>query len=96
MTAALIGFAILIALSFTGMPLAFATLLTGFVGFGLMRDWDSAVAMSGQQIGEMIVNPNLVVVPIFILMGELIRRDRLAIHANLPDQRQYAVFKIVT
>ena len=55
MTAALIGFAILIALSFTGMPLAFATLLTGFVGFGLMRDWDSAVAMSGQQIGEMIV-----------------------------------------
>ena len=55
MTAALIGFAILIALSFTGMPLAFATLLTGFVGFGLMRDWDSAVAMSGQQIGEMLV-----------------------------------------
>ena len=47
MTAALIGFAILIALSFTGMLLAFATLLTGFVGFGLMRDWDSAVAMSG-------------------------------------------------
>ena len=78
MTAALIGFAILIALSFTGMPLAFATLLTGFVGFGLMRDWDSAVAMSGQQIGEMIVNPNLVVVPIFILMGELIRRGGIA------------------
>jgi hypothetical protein len=29
MTAALIGFAILIALSFTGIPLAFATLLGG-------------------------------------------------------------------
>lgn len=78
MTAALIGFAILIALSFTGIPLAFATLLVGFVGFGLVRGWESAIAMSGQQIAEMIVNPNLVVVPIFVLMGEFIRRGRIA------------------
>ena len=78
MTAALIGFAILIALSFTGIPLAFATLLVGFVGFGAVRGWESAIAMSGQQIAEMIVNPNLVVVPIFVLMGEFIRRGRIA------------------
>ena len=78
MTAALIGFAILIALSFTGIPLAFATLLVGFVGFWTVRGWESAVAMSGQQIAEMIVNPNLVVVPIFVLMGEFIRRGRIA------------------
>ena len=78
MTASLIGFAILIALSFTGIPLAFATLLVGFVGFGLIRGWESTVVMSGQQIAEMIVNPNLVVVPIFILMGEFIRRGGIA------------------
>lgn len=66
MTAALIGFAILIALSFTGIPLAFATLLVGFIGFTLVRGMDSAIAMSGQQIAEMIINPNLVVVPIFV------------------------------
>ena len=78
MTIALIGFAILIALSFTGIPLAFATLLVGFVGFWFVRDMDSAIAMSGQQIAEMIVNPNLVVVPIFVLMGEFIRRGRIA------------------
>ncbi|MDN5250372.1 TRAP transporter large permease [Betaproteobacteria bacterium LSUCC0117] len=78
MTTALIGFAILIALSLTGIPLAFATLLVGFVGFWFVRDWDSAVAMSGQQIAEMITNPNLVVVPIFVLMGEFIRRGRIA------------------
>ncbi len=78
MSVALIGFAVLVALSFTGMPLAFATLLVGFVGFGLIRGLDSAIAMSGQQIGEMIVNPNLVVVPIFVLMGEFIRRGGIA------------------
>lgn len=78
MTTALVGFAILIALSLTGIPLAFATLLVGFVGFWFVRDWDSAVAMSGQQIAEMITNPNLVVVPIFVLMGEFIRRGRIA------------------
>ena len=78
MTAALIGFAILIVLSFTGIPLAFATLLVGFIGFWTVRGWDSSVAMAGQQIAEMISNPNLVVVPIFVLMGEFIRRGRIA------------------
>jgi tripartite ATP-independent transporter DctM subunit len=78
MTAALIGFAILIALSFTGIPLAFATLLVGFSGFWWARGWESAIAMSGQQLSEMFVNPNLVVVPIFVLMGEFIRRGRIA------------------
>lgn len=78
MTAALIGFAILISLSFTGIPLAFAALLVGFVGFWTMRGWESALAMSGQQIAEMFINPNLVVVPIFVLMGEFIRRARIA------------------
>ena len=78
MTAALIGFAILIALSFTGISLAFATLLVGFIGFWSIRGLESSIAMSGQQIAEMIVNPNLVVVPIFVLMGEFIRRGRIA------------------
>ncbi|MEO7242218.1 MAG: TRAP transporter large permease [Variovorax sp.] len=78
MTAALVGFAILLAISFTGIPLAFATLIVGFVGFALSRGFDSAVAMAGQQIAEMIISPNLVVVPIFILMGEFIRRGGIA------------------
>jgi tripartite ATP-independent transporter DctM subunit len=78
MTAALIGFAILIALSLTGIPLAFATLLVGFSGFWWARGWESAIAMSCQQLSEMFVNPNLVVVPIFVLMGEFIRRGRIA------------------
>lgn len=78
MEVALIGFLVLIAISFTGIPLAFATLLVGFAGFAWVRGWESAVVMSGQQLGEMFTNANLVVVPIFILMGELIRRAGIA------------------
>jgi tripartite ATP-independent transporter DctM subunit len=78
MTAALIGFAVVILLSFTGIPLAFATLLVGFAGFWWARGLEATLAMSGQQIAELIVNPNLVVVPVFVLMGEFVRRGRIA------------------
>ncbi|QIM48808.1 TRAP transporter large permease [Pusillimonas sp. DMV24BSW_D] len=75
---AIIGFCALIALSFTGIPLAYASLIVGIVGFGLMRDFGAAFTMAGQQVAELFVNPNLVVVPLFILMGELIRRSNVA------------------
>lgn len=78
MTLALIGFAMLLLLSFSGVALAFASLLVGVAGFAWVRGWSSAVTMAGQQISELFVNPNLVVVPVFILMGEFIRRGRIA------------------
>ncbi|MEL0624075.1 TRAP transporter large permease [Marinomonas arenicola] len=71
---ALIGFAVLIVISLMGVPLAFASLIVGLVGFAYYRGLESSVFMASQQIAELIANPNLVVVPIFILMGELVRR----------------------
>ena len=74
MSIAILGFIALIFLSLFGMPLALATLVTGLLGFAYFRGLDTAFFMASQQIAEMIANPNLVVVPVFILMGELIRR----------------------
>ncbi|WP_191601338.1 TRAP transporter large permease [Marinomonas algicola] len=71
---ALIGFAVLIGVSLLGVPLAFATLLVGLIGFAYYRGLESSLFMASQQVAELIANPNLVVVPIFILMGELVRR----------------------
>lgn len=71
---ALIGFAALIGISLLGLPLAFATLVVGLIGFSYYRGFESSIFMASQQIAELIANPNLVVVPIFILMGELVRR----------------------
>ncbi|WP_444985628.1 TRAP transporter large permease [Halomonas mongoliensis] len=74
MTEAMIGFAALIAISLVGVPLAFSTLIVGIVGFAYFRGYEAAVYMAGQQVADMITSSSLVVVPIFILMGELIRR----------------------
>lgn len=74
MIEAIIGFAILIVVSLLGVPLAFASLLVGILGFAYFRGFESAFFMASQQVAELIANPNLVVVPLFILMGELIRR----------------------
>ena len=42
MTAALVGFAILLALTFLGLPLGFTTIAVGAVGFAILRDGSSA------------------------------------------------------
>ena len=44
MTAALIGFAAIFLLALTRLPLAFAMGVVGFVGIGLTRGWDPALA----------------------------------------------------
>ncbi|MEZ2721660.1 TRAP transporter large permease [Paenalcaligenes hominis] len=75
MTAAIIGFIVLITISLMGVPLAVASLITGVIGFSYLRGFESAIVMAGQQIAELTVNTNLVVIPIFILMGELARRS---------------------
>jgi len=74
MTNALIGISIVLALSFLGIPLAYATLAVGVVGFAAYRGMDASVAISGQWILETTMNHGLSVVPLFILMGTFIHR----------------------
>jgi tripartite ATP-independent transporter DctM subunit len=75
---ALIAFALVLGLSFLGIPLAYATLAVGFVGFAWLRGFDAAVALSGQEIFEFSTNFGLSVIPLFILMGTLIQRANIA------------------
>ncbi len=78
MEASLLGFAVLLVLCFLGVPLAFATLLVGVVGFAIFRGLDPALAMASQQIAEVTTNYTLSVVPLFVLMGSLINRARIS------------------
>lgn len=75
MSIALCGFAALLCLTLFGVPLALATLVMGLLGFAYYRGIDAASYMAGQQISELLSNSSLVVVPVFILMGELVRRS---------------------
>lgn len=81
MEISLIAFAVLLFLSFLGIPLAYATLAVGFFGFWYVRgDLTAALILSGQEIFEFSTLFGLSVVPLFILMGTLIQR------ANISDE----------
>jgi tripartite ATP-independent transporter DctM subunit len=78
MTVALVGFAILILLCFLGVPVAFATLLVGFAGFGLLRGFEASLSMVGQQITYGAINYGMSVIPLFVLMGVFIYRAEIS------------------
>lgn len=78
MDVALIGFAVLLALCFVGVPLGFSLLLVGLGGFALERGVGAALAMSGQQILDFSTNYGFTVLPLFVLMGSFIHRAELS------------------
>lgn len=78
MEASLIGFAALLLLAFLGLPLGFALISVGVIGFAFERGLTPALAMSGQQILDISTNFGLSVLPLFMLMGAFIHRAGLA------------------
>ena len=75
------AFVVLLALSLVGIPLAYATLAVGFVGFWIVRgDFTGAVILAGREVFDFSTLFGLSVVPLFILMGTLIQR------ANISDE----------
>ena len=78
MTAALVGFAVLLALLLAGLPIAWGMALVGTAGFALLVGTAPALAMVGQIAYETSLNYGLSVLPLFILMGNLITRSRMS------------------
>lgn len=86
MTAALIGFAIVLVLVFVRMPIVFAMGLVGALGFAYERGGSvfdergikAAMSMVGRQIMDTAQDYGLSVVPLFILMGLFVNKGGLA------------------
>ncbi|EHR73198.1 TRAP transporter, DctM subunit [Burkholderiales bacterium JOSHI_001] len=78
MTDALIGFAGVFLLALLRVPLAFGMGFVGFVGLGLVRGWQPAMASTAQVVYESGFAYTLSVVPLFILMGNFVARAGLA------------------
>jgi len=53
----------------SGMRIAFATALCGFLGLWMLRGYGPASSLSAQIIFGHVVNYNLLVLPLFIMMG---------------------------
>jgi tripartite ATP-independent transporter DctM subunit len=74
MTIALLGFAAVFALAFAGVPLAFALLLTGAIGFAYLRGLEPALYMVGQIVLDASTTYGMSVLPMFILMGYFVHK----------------------
>jgi tripartite ATP-independent transporter DctM subunit len=68
-TIGFISLGVLTLLLISGLRIAFATAICGFVGLWAMRGYDPAAALSAQTIFGHVVNYNLLVLPLFIMMG---------------------------
>lgn len=86
-----IAFVALLLLCFYGLPLGFATLVVGLIGFAYTRDWNwhGALTMMSQQTMEFGANYGLSVIPLFILMGVFIHR------ANISEDLYRAAFALI-
>ncbi len=66
-----IGVGILLVLLILRIPVAFAMFLVGFVGIWILNGWASAMGLLASESFTLASSPELVVVPLFILMGNV-------------------------
>jgi C4-dicarboxylate transporter DctM subunit len=78
MTLTLIAFAILLAISFLRVPIAFAMGIVGFAGFALLRGFEPALGQLEKVAFATGLNYELTVLPLFILMGNFVTSARLS------------------
>jgi C4-dicarboxylate transporter, DctM subunit len=70
-TVAVIGLTLLLLLFATGIELGFAMAVVGFLGFGYLNGYASAMSLLGRDMYDVMTNYGYTVFPLFILMGQL-------------------------
>ena len=68
-TLGVLSFVALTVFLLSGMRIAFATAMCGFLGLWMLRGYDPAASLSATSIYGHLTNYNLLVLPLFILMG---------------------------
>jgi tripartite ATP-independent transporter DctM subunit len=67
----LAGIAVLLLLLVIRIPVAFAMFVVGFIGIWLLNGWNAAMGLLASETFTLASKPELVVVPLFILMGNV-------------------------
>jgi len=78
MAASLIGFAAVFLLCLLRVPIAISMGLVGFVGFGMLINWQSSLSQVAQIVYDTGLDYGLSVVPLFVLMGNLVTRSQIS------------------
>lgn len=76
----IIGIVVMLGLMALRMPVAYAMMLTGAVGFGLLISPQAAMSLLPREIYSTFANYDLSTIPLFILMGQL------AFHAGVSKR----------
>ena len=71
MTIGIIALLVLLLLFATGIELGFAMALIGFVGFGYLNGFNSALNLLSRDVYDVITSYGFTVFPLFILMGQI-------------------------
>jgi tripartite ATP-independent transporter DctM subunit len=70
-TVGLAGIAVLFLLLALRIPVAFAMFVVGFIGIWLLNGWNAAMGLLASETFTIASKPELIVVPLFILMGNV-------------------------
>jgi len=70
-TIGLIGIVVLVILFFLRMPIAFAMLFCGAVGFVILKGPTAGLSLLGSELYDQFGNYNFTVIPMFVLAGSI-------------------------
>jgi tripartite ATP-independent transporter DctM subunit len=67
----LLGLVIVLCLFMTGIEMAFAMIIIGFLGFGYLISWTAAFNLLAKDFFDVVNTYGFTVIPLFILMGQV-------------------------
>jgi tripartite ATP-independent transporter DctM subunit len=70
-TVGILGLLVVLAMFMTGIELAFAMIIVGFLGFGYLISWHAAFNLLAKDFFDVMNTYGFTVIPLFILMGQL-------------------------
>ncbi|MCX5808753.1 MAG: TRAP transporter large permease [Proteobacteria bacterium] len=70
-TIGIVGLVIVLIMFLTGIELAFAMILMGFLGFGYLISWNAAFNLLAKDFYDVLNSYSFTVIPLFVLMGQV-------------------------
>jgi len=88
-TIGIIGLTTVLILFLTGIELAFAMALVGFIGFGYLVSFNAAVNLLAKDFFDTFANYGFTVIPLFVLMGQI------AFNAGIAKRLYDAAYRFI-
>ncbi len=80
LTAGIVGLGFMLALMFSGLAIAYAMMLGGFIGVSYLSSWTAALSISGFIPYLTTAKYFFIVIPLFVLMGSLCGSSGISAH----------------